>query len=765
MTAPEAARSRLLVVAEASLTAITVAAVLGLGRLFADGSFFPQVAFAAVTAHGAAVVCRRRRLGPAPSALVGVVAAALLLTWFQLSETTLFGLPTLDTLRQANTELGDAWRTFGDVVAPAPVLPGFVLAASIGAWVIAFAADTAAFRARAMVEAVVPAGTLFVFGGALGTGGHRLVVSGLFLAAVLGHWLAQRALASMSAPTWLSSETGGGARTILRTGVGIAVIGILASVTIGPNLPGADAKAVVPWRASDRDHPDAKVTISPLVDIRSRLVDQADVEVFRVQATQRSYWRLTSLEKFDGRIWSSDREYRPADGELGTDVDTSGTGERRSTQTFTIEALSSFWLPSAFRPVKLEGTDARYDSDSNSLITEQDTATGETYTVESVLPVLTTEQLEEVPSVAPQRVANEYLQLPAGFSTRVQQLAGVVTRSATTQYEKAKQLQDYFRSGEFTYDLDVKPTHDGNDLEHFLFDLKRGYCEQFSGAYAAMARAVGLPARVAVGFTPGEQDPGSDEYVVRGFNGHAWPEVYLEGYGWVPFEPTPGRGMPNAEAWTGVPESQASANDPSTPTTLAPQTTTTLGDGATTTAPQRPLQEDPAAVTGTSSSPWGARLLVALAVVILLPLLWIAGLAVARLVQRRRRRRRAATPGERVEVAWDEVVAALGRAGTPMEPWETPNELAARAASATGLDGRLLAGLAGLVTTATYGPASVPDEVAEQAVEVAHGLEHAALHAVGRRQRLLHLVDPRDVLPERGARVDVRGWGATARRA
>jgi hypothetical protein len=134
-------------------------------------------------------------------------------------------------------------------------------------------------------------------------------------------------------------------------------------------------------------------------------------------------------------------------------------------------------------------------------------------------------------------------------------------------------------------------------------------------------------------------------------------------------------------------------------------------------------------------------------------------------VQRRRRRRRAATPGERVEVAWDEVVAALGRAGTPMEPWETPNELAARAASATGLDGRLLAGLAGLVTTATYGPASVPDEVAEQAVEVAHGLEHAALHAVGRRQRLLHLVDPRDVLPERGARVDVRGWGATARRA
>lgn len=756
MSAPAGVRSRLLLLAELSLMAITVSAVIGLRRLFVDGSFLPQVAGAAIVGHATAILCRRRRLAPAPTAAVAFVGAVLFVSWFQLAETTTFLLPTLATLREARLELSDAWQTFGEIVAPAPVLPGFIIAASVGAWVIAFAADTAAFRARAMVEAVVPAGTLFVFGGALGTGGHRLGVSALFLAAVLVHWLSQRALASASAPTWLSSDGGGGVRSVLRAGIGLGVVGVLAAVAIGPNLPGADARAVIPWRATDRDHPDSRVTISPLVDIRSRLVDQADLEVFRVKATRKSYWRLTSLERFDGRIWSSDRQYRPARGELGTDVDTSGAAIRTSTQTFTIDALSSIWLPSAFRPIRLEGTSARYDSDSNSLLTEEQSPAGLTYTVESAIPTLTAAQLEEVPRIAPRQIATEYTQLPPDFSIRVQQLAGQIIRGASTQYDRAKALQDFFRSGEFTYDLSVAPGHSGNDLERFLFDTRRGYCEQFSGAYAAMARAVGLPSRVAVGFTPGELDPATGEYVVHGFNGHAWPEVYLDGYGWVAFEPTPGRGMPGA-GYTGVPESQASAGDPGTATTVPQATTTTAPGGATpTTAPQRPLQEDPSLANPAEHSPWPARLLVALAVVVLAPLLWVGLLSIVRSVRRRRRRAAATTAGDRVLVAWDEVAEALARAGTALEPWETPNEFATRAAATTGVDGRLLTGLAGLTTTASYAPVAIPEEVADQAAEVAAGLEHAAEATIGRRDRLRLLVDPRDVLPDRGSRVDVR---------
>src|SRR5207244_2782002 len=117
---------------------------------------------------------------------------------------------------------------------------------------------------------------------------------------VLLHWLAQRSLAAASAPAWLASEKGGGTQALLRVGSVLVVVGVLAAVVVGPHLPGAVAKAVVPWRASDRKAPDSRVTISPLVDIRTRLVDQANTIVFTVKSTQRAYWRLTSLEKFNG---------------------------------------------------------------------------------------------------------------------------------------------------------------------------------------------------------------------------------------------------------------------------------------------------------------------------------------------------------------------------------------------------------------------------------------------------------------------------------
>ena len=114
-------------------------------------------------------------------------------------------------------------------------------------------------------------------------------------------------------------------------------------------------------------------------------------------------------------------------------------------------------------------------------------------------------------------------------------------------------LQDWFRT-EFTYSTDVPDGHGNSAIESFL-ENRVGYCEQFAGTFAAMARSLGIPARVAVGFTQGEQqDDGT--YVVLGRNAHAWPEVWFDGYGWVPFEPTPGRGMPGAEAYTGVPPQQ-----------------------------------------------------------------------------------------------------------------------------------------------------------------------------------------------------------------
>ena len=755
-------RARLLGFGEATLVLATLAAVLSLGRLFEGRPYVPKVVFTALVAHLVAVACRRLRLGPGATLLAASVAGILVLTWVYEAGTTTYGLPTSRTLDQAQSELSDAWRAFGDVVAPAPYLPGFLLGCSVATWIIAFVADTAAFRARATVEAIVPATALFIFGGALGAGPQRWGVNALFVGAVLAHWLAQRTYAAASSTTWLAAE-GSGVGSMLRTGAALVAAGAIVAVLLGPNLPGADADSIVKWRATDRDQPSARVTVSPLVDIRSRIVDQANVEVFRVTSPERAYWRLTSLESFDGRIWSSNRRYRPARGTLDADVDTSELDGKIVTQQFRIGALSSFWLPAAFRPLHISGTPARYDIDSNSLLTEAETASGLSYEVESVIPELTPSDLIGVPPIAPRHVVDEYTALPPDFSPAVRRLALQVVsgRGLTTQYQRAKALQDYLRGPPFVYDLDVQPGHSGNDLENFLFRTHRGYCEQYAGAYAAMARVLGLPARVAVGFTPGETD-GQGGFVVHGYNGHAWPEVYLDGFGWVAFEPTPGRGMPGAEAYTGIPELQAQPDDPNVATTVpAPTTTTPAAGGAatSTTAPANTATGSPD--DADQGSPWPRRILIAVAILVLAPLAWIGALAVIRRMQRDRRTRDASTPERRVLLAWDEVTEAIARAGTPRYPWETPAEFATRAAVATPLDPALLERIAGAATVAGYRPDGIPPTVASEAVLASTELQRAAADLVDRRGRLLLLVDPRPLLRHE-KRVEV---GSTPRRA
>lgn len=750
----------LLAIAEVALAAITVAAVLGLGRLFADGSFLLPVLTVAVAAHLLAGWCRRRGLSPGTTALVAAGGLLAALSWLLLPATTAYGIPTAATFAEAGAQLASAFTTFREVVAPAPVEPGFVLASAIGVWVIAFVADTAAFRAGATVEAAVPGATLFVFGAALGAPRQREVTTALFLAGVVAYWLAQRARSNADSPTWLARDTLAGSRSLLRAGAALGGAVVLVAVVGGPLLPGADERAVIPWRASDRAGSGARVTVSPLVDIRSRIVDQAQSVVFTVASPARSYWRLTSLEAFDGRIWSSTRSYSDAGGQLPPGTRLEPVESTTVTTEFEIGALSSIWLPAAYRPVGVDGTPASYDAESGSLIVDEElevTQVGQRYEITSVLPVLTDEALGAVPAMAPAEIVSTYTMLPAEFSPAVRQEAARIVGAAQTQYDKALALQDHFRSGAFTYDLGVDEGHDGDALERFLFETRSGYCEQFAGAYAAMARAAGLPARVAVGFTPGEV--GADgRFVVRGANGHAWPEVYLDGYGWVPFEPTPGRGIPGATDYTGVPEQQASLGDPGAATTVPPTTAPAPLDpsGGATTADELPDFgfEDvfPDIEPTVTASPWPRRLLVAGLILVGVPALWVAAVAVAAGLRRSRRRAAAATPDAQVGLAWAEAGASLASVGAAPRAWETPTELASRAAGAPGADPVLLDELAALATAAAYAPGEVDEGTAVAAEAAAAELARSTRATWSTRQRVRAALDPRPHLPRRAAR-------------
>ena len=227
------------------------------------------------------------------------------------------------------------------------------------------------------------------------------------------------------------------------------------------------------------------------------------MEAFTVRSTERAYWRLTSLEKFDGRIWSSSGSYGKADGDLPEELPIDAPTAVVD-QSYSITNLAAIWLPSAYEPRSFRGDDldVRYDERSATLIVSSDvpTSDGITYQVTSTSPRLTPADLTGTAAQVPTEVREQYGSLPADFSPAVRQLAVDITSAAGSPYEQSRALQDHLPRLHLR--PRGRPRPRGDALEEFLFTTKRGYCEQFAGAFAAMARAIGLPARGGGGVHP-----------------------------------------------------------------------------------------------------------------------------------------------------------------------------------------------------------------------------------------------------------------------
>ncbi len=347
-------------------------------------------------------------------------------------------------------------------------------------------------------------------------------------------------------------------RTVFAMAAAVALV--VGFVVIYDNSTGVTNTADSPT-STERETP--RVVLSPLVDIASRLTAQADVELFTVEANRPDYWRVTSLDVFDGRVWRSRGSFDRVDGSLETELP-SGARFEELAQRFVITGSTGLWLPAAHEPTDLfdmsPGWEIEYGAQSGTLIASPDQTNGLEYSLLSMVPVREVDVLESASADVPRAIADRYLDLPDDFSPRIVRLAeDIVAGAESSPFQKALTLQNYFRDPTlFQYSVDVSRGHSSDRIEDFLFESRVGYSEQFAGAYAAMARAVDLPARVAVGFTPGEYDPDMDSYRVSGRHAHSWPEVWIDGAGWVRFEPTPGRGAPGDEEYTGQAVAQAS---------------------------------------------------------------------------------------------------------------------------------------------------------------------------------------------------------------
>jgi transglutaminase-like putative cysteine protease len=139
-----------------------------------------------------------------------------------------------------------------------------------------------------------------------------------------------------------------------------------------------------------------------------------------------------------------------------------------------------------------------------------------------------------------------YIQLPPDMPARVGDLAHEITAGAETPYDRAVAVEEYLKTN-LTYNLAIDPPPLGADgVDHFLFDSREGYSEYFGSAMTVLMRSLGVPARMATGYTSGNSLDGSSLYIVSDHHSHGWTEVYFPEFGWIAFEPTPGREIPIA---------------------------------------------------------------------------------------------------------------------------------------------------------------------------------------------------------------------------
>ncbi|MEV8626668.1 DUF3488 and transglutaminase-like domain-containing protein [Streptomyces sp. NPDC051079] len=289
--------------------------------------------------------------------------------------------------------------------------------------------------------------------------------------------------------------------------------------------------------------------VNPLVSLQNDLRQPDDREVLRYRTNARDtsgmYLRLVALDQFDGTAWKSSvrpiqdvPELLPWPDGLAQDVTTTEVTSNFVAST----AYEQKWLPMPYPVSKVSiGGSWRYEPAGRMLVGDNGQNTkGARYSVTSLDIRPTADQLAAA-APAPEKLLREYTKVPASLPADVRSTAVEVTRGARNGYERAVKLQNWFaRDGGFRYDVEVDSGTGVQAISRFLKD-REGFCVHFSFSMAAMARSLGIPARVAVGFMPGTPQPdGSLSVGIR--DAHAWPELYFEGAGWTRFEPTPSRG-------------------------------------------------------------------------------------------------------------------------------------------------------------------------------------------------------------------------------
>lgn len=661
-----------------SLLLLLAAGCSALGAILAGSAWWWVLVVVAAAIFAAAAGFRRAGV-PAPLVPVfSLGALVLLLTLFFGGGTgALWLIPTGDTLARFTALVTAGQRAIQTQGTPAQVLDGMLFLLTVGVGLLAILMDSLAIGLRAPALAGLPALVPVLTPGFVVSAGADWVALAVTAALYL---LLLRVDVHLRG---LQANRQGGAAALGATGTSGAVRGALAIAAIG--IVGALVLSVAaPVRVGGvfGARPNNALFgsgVSSMIELGQdlRRPKAALALHYRTTATEQPYLAMLTLDDIKGSTWLSRPVADDPDKSVAAIADPPGLSEKvdRSTVTTTIgiDGVSTYMLPVPVPATKVVGLSGSWSwSNQTRAITSADvTTTGQRYTVTSLELNPTREQLRKSGGRYPTMVEPS-LSLPQDTPAIIGETAAAVTKGAESNYDAAVAVQDYLRGNDFTYDTEapVEKGYDGGGaavIATFL-EVKRGYCVHFASAMALMARSLGIPSRIALGYLPGTRTStvigGLNRYDVSSDDLHAWPELYFVGVGWVAFEPTPGRGSvpdyarPESTGTSGVP-SGGSAPE------AAPRTEQDPGQaGIGADAPLNAEKEIPGTLARISA--WAAVLLV---------LLLVPG--ALRWISRRRRRRRLASGRAGAPLAWRELTDTALDHGVAVYDTLTARELAA----------------------------------------------------------------------------------------
>lgn len=529
----------------ATVGALAFATSLAFGRVFAGRT--PTLRLIAAGLMAVAIGWATSRRGLLAATLASLAGLVLALTWLVFPQTAWYGLPSVRTLRAIGRSLEFVGQQTRTQVSPSTPLPPLMLAAVTAVWAASSSAYTLAVRAGSPILAVLPPVALVAFADVVLEDGVRPVYAAFFLLAALAVVFTDglRRIRQWG-PVWsgtyrdhtLRSATGRGVRrvTLVALGAALLVPGLLPGFRSGPlvDLTGGSGGGI----GDD-----------PFASIHASLNREEAVEQFRVTTDGAgSYWRLLTLDRFDGSTWRmSDPDLAgaqtypiPADLPVNVPPDA-----ERLEQDVTILGYADAWVPMAYPAARVvvPAAELEYERALGTARVPEPFKTGETYHVSSFRVLPTPKQLD-LETFGPPSDYGEYTFLPEEMPEEVHQIALDWTADQPTEYRKVLAIQEILRAQPFEYDKTVEPDPGTDAIVEFLTQTRRGFCQQFATTMAVLVRELGLPARVGYGFREGDSRAAArgGTFVVDSHDLHTWVEVLFPSYGWLVFDPTPGLG-------------------------------------------------------------------------------------------------------------------------------------------------------------------------------------------------------------------------------